>query len=176
MPASELPHKFGYYAAVAALLLGLRFGFRAVGMLGVCCVAIGIAEVAGRGVCTPDSNSYKCGFEAAAPFLIFGYYVFPTIAGAVLGAVARLSGTALRNSRRALAQGPRTGRVLRPGPTFAVAVATAAVTFIAAALLPLSGEPLFLPSIAACAAFGLAPSYVTDGARVPAARADVPTW
>ena len=46
MPASELPHKFGYYAAVAAFLLGLRFGLRAIGMFFICCVAIGIAEPA----------------------------------------------------------------------------------------------------------------------------------
>ena len=71
MPSSELPHGFGYYAAVAAFLLGLRFGSRAIGMFFVCCIAIGIANAAGRGACTPNSNNVRCGFDAAAPLLIW---------------------------------------------------------------------------------------------------------
>jgi len=50
LPASELLHHFGYYAAIATLLLGLRFGLRAIGMLFVCCIAIAVAgATAGRG-------------------------------------------------------------------------------------------------------------------------------
>ncbi len=176
MPASGLPHKFGYYAAVAAFLLGLRFGFRAIPMLAICCVAIGVAEVAGRGVCTPNSNSLKCGFEAAAPFLIFGYFIVPTIVGAMLGGVGRLSGIVLRDSRRAGFQAPRDGGALRVGRTVVVAVAAAVVTFVAFALLPFSSAPLFLSSVAACVALGLAPSYTTDGTSVLATRPDAPTW
>ena len=178
MPASELPHKFGYYAAAAAFLLGLRFGLRAIGMFFVCCVAIGIAEAAGRGVCTPNSNAFKCGFEAAAPFLIFGYFIVPTIAGAVLGGVARLSGMVVRDSARTVLEGPREREApLRLGHTVAVALAAAATAFAVFAVLPLAGAPLFLSSLAACVACGLAPSYGAERAPVPAAQADIPpTW
>ena len=176
MPASALPHKFGYYAAAAALLLGVRFGFRAVPMLAVCCIAIGAAEVAGRGVCTPNSDRLKCGFEAAAPFLIFGYFVIPTIVGAVLGGVGRASRMVLRHSRRVGFQAPRDGGALRVGRTVVVAVSAAAVTFVAVALLPLSGAPLFLSSVAACVALGLAPSYSAGSHSVLTIRPDAPTW
>ena len=175
MPASRLPHQFGYYAAFAAFLLGLRFGVRALGMLFACCVAIAVAEISGQGVCTPSSNSYKCGFEAAAPFLIFGYFIFPTAAGAMLGGLGRLSGV-LRNSRPAAAPGPRDARALRPGRTVVVASAAAAVAGGVFAFLPLSGAPLFLPAIAACVAFGLAPSYRVEPAYPLPNRADVPSW
>lgn len=175
MPASRLPHQFGYYAALAAFLLGLRFGVRALGMLAVCCVAIAVAEISGQGVCTPSSSSYKCGFEAAAPFLIFGYFIFPTAAGVMLGGLGRLSG-ALRNSRPAGAQGPRDAQALRPGRTLVVALAAAAVAGGVFAFLPLSGAPLFLPAIAACVAFGFSPSYRVQRASPPPSRADVPTW
>jgi hypothetical protein len=172
-PASRLPHGFGYYAAAAAFLLGLRFGARAIGMLFVCCVAIGVAEVAGQGVCTPSSNSYRCGFEAAAPLLIFGYFVFPTIAGALLGGLGRLSRGV---SRRALLQGPHDSGTLHLGHTLVVAMAAAGAAFIALALIPRSGAPLLLPALAACVAFGLAPSYGIGSAPTPPARADAPTW
>ena len=177
MPASELPHKFGYYAAVAAFLLGLRFGLRAIGMFFICCVAIGIAEATGRGVCTPNSNAFKCGFEAAAPFLIFGYFIFPTIAGVVLGGIGQLSGMVVSDSARTVFHGrPKREAPLRLGHTVAVALAAAAMAFVVFALLPLSGAPLLLPSLAACVACGLAPSYGAERAPVRAARADIPTW
>lgn len=155
-PASRLPHGYGYYAAAAAFLLGVRFGVRAVGMLFVCCVAIGIAEVAGAAVCTPSSSSYRCGFEAAAPLLIFGWFAFPTIAGALLGGLGRLSRAVLRRQRER--------GTLHLRHTLAVAVAAAGAAFVAFALIPLSGEPLLVPALAACVAFGLAPSYRVAGA------------
>jgi hypothetical protein len=176
MPASGLPHRFGYFAAVAAFLLGVRFGARAVPMLAVCCVAIGIAEIAGRGVCTPNSNSLKCGFEAAAPFLIFGYFLIPTIAGAMLGGVGRAWRLVLRDSRRAGLRAPRDGGELRVARTVVVAVGGAAVTFVAFALLPFSGAPLFLPSVAACVVLGLAPSYGAASPSDLAIRPRAPTW
>ena len=145
MPASGLPHGFGYYAAVAAFLLGLRLGARAVVMLFVCCVAIAVAEVAGRDVCTPNSNAYKCGFEAAAPLLIFGYFILPTIAGAMLGGLGRL-----RNSPRAVFRTSRAGGTVRWGHTAVVGLAAGVIAFAAFAVLPVGGAPLFLPSLAAC--------------------------
>jgi len=176
MPASALPHKFGYYAAAAAFVLGLRYGSRAFGMLLACCVAIGIAEIAGQGVCTPNSSSYRCGVEAAAPLLIFGYFLIPTIAGAALGGIGRLSGTAVRSTRPSVLEASRERVTLRLGHTAAVALAAATTAFIAVALLPLSGEPLFLPSIAACVALGLTPTYCAQDAPLPAAPSGTLTW
>jgi len=175
MPASELPHGFGYYAAVAAFLLGLRFGSRAIGMFFVCCVAIGIADAAGRGVCTPNSNNVSCGFDAAAPILIFGYFIGPTIVGALSSGFVRMS-RIVRASAQGMFDEPRDRGTLLLGHTIVVALAAAATAFVAFALLPLHGARLFLPALAACVAFGLAPSYSTDDASVPAARSGVPSW
>ena len=63
------------------------------------------------------------------------------------------------------------------GPhTVSVALAAAGAAFLAFALLPLSGAPLFLPAIAACVPFGLAPSYRIDGAPTLPTQADAPSW
>ena len=176
-PASRLPHGFGYYAAAAAFLLGLRFGARAIAMLFVCCVAIGVAEVAGQGVCTPNSSSYRCGFEAAAPFLIFGYFAFPTVAGALLGGLGRMSRTVLRGPRMTLVRGTRGGGALLLGHTLLVAMAAAGAAFVTFALIPLSGAPLLLPALAAVVAFGLAPSHRVAGSPVRAnPAADDASW
>ena len=175
MPASELPHRFGYYAAVAAFLLGLRFGSRAIGMFFVCCVAIGIADAAGRGACTPNSNNVRCGFDAAAPILIFGYFIGPTIVGALLSGFVRMS-RVVRASTQGVLNEPRDRGTLLLGHTIVVALAAAATAFVGFALLPLHGTRLLLPALAACVAFGLAPSYGTDDVSVPAARSGVPSW
>ena len=175
MPAAELPHRFGYYAAVVAFLLGLRFGPRAIGMFFLCCVAIGIARVTGRGPCTPSSNNVRCGFDAAAPILIFGYFIGPTIAGVLLRGFVRAS-TVVRASTHGVFDRPRDSGTLLVGHTLVVALAAATTAFLGFALLPLHGASLFLPSIAACVAAGLAPSYCTREAPVPAARSDVPIW
>jgi len=167
-PASALPHEFGYYVAVAAFLLGLRFGLRALGMFFVCCVAIGIAEAVGTGGCAAGSNNFRCAFEAAAPLLIFGYFVGPTLAGALLNGAVRLS------RRRGF--DPRRGGTLVLGHTVVVALAAAVIAFVAFALVPLHGSSSFLPGLAACLAFGLSPSYDADVQPVPAPRADAPTW
>jgi hypothetical protein len=62
------------------------------------------------------------------------------------------------------------------GHTIVVALAAAATAFVGFALLPLHGTRLLLPALAACVAFGLAPSYGTDDVSVPAARSGVPSW
>ena len=175
MPASELPHRFGYYAAVAAFLLGLRFGSRAIGMLFVCCVAIAIADLAGRGACTATSNNVKCGFDAAAPILIFGYFIGATIVGALLSGLVRGS-SVVRASAHGAADQQRDRGTLLLGHTIVVALAAATTAFLGFALLPLHGARLFLPALAACVALGLAPSYGTHEAPAPAARQDVPSW
>jgi hypothetical protein len=175
MPASELPHRFGYYAAVAAFLLGLRFGFRAIGMFFVCCIAIAIANAAGRGACTASSNNVRCGFDAAAPILIFGYFVGPTIVGALSSGFVRTS-RVVRSSTQGVFDHPRDRGTLLPGRTIVVALAAATTAFLGFALVPLHGARLFLPALAACVAFGLAPSYATDDAPVPAVRSGVPSW
>lgn len=175
MPSSELPHGFGYYAAVAAFLLGLRFGSRAVGMFFVCCVAIAIADAAGRGACTASSNNVRCGFDAAAPILIFGYFIGPTIVGALSSGFVRMS-SVVRASTQGVFDPARDRGTLLFGHTIVVALAAAATAFLGLALVPLHGSPLFLPALAACLAFGLAPSYGADDAPVPAARSGVPSW
>lgn len=161
MPASSLPHGFGYDVALAAFLLGLRFGHHAVGMLFAGTLAVGIAQLAGRGGCTPASGGVSCGFAAATPFLIFGYFVVPTLAGALL---------ALALCRPAQ-HGP-----LRGGHTLSVAVAAGVTTFVACALLPHSGATMLLPSLAGCLAAGLAPSYGVERVPAPAARAGPVSW
>ena len=175
MPASQLPHKFGYYAAVVTFLLGLRFGPRAIGMLFLCCVAIGIAEITGPGPCTSSSNNVRCGFDAAAPILIFGYFIGPTIAGVLLRGFVRAS-MVVRASTQGVFDRPRDSGTLLVGHTIVVALAAATAAFLGFAVLPLHGASLFLPSVAACVAAGLAPSYCTREAPVPAARGDVPIW
>ncbi len=180
VPSSELPHKFGYYAVVAVFLLGLRFGVRAIGMFFVACVALGIANATARTPC--GLNHYQCGFDAAEPFLIFGYLIFPTIAGALVSGVFRLSGTVAPRTLRRTHDPPHEQRMLSLGPTASIALGAAATAFAGFAALPLSGAPLFLPSIAACVAFGLAPSSVesaslpeSDSLPAPSGRAE-PWW
>lgn len=171
-PASELPHRFGYYVAFATFVLGLRFGSRAIGMLVVCCVALWIAQ-APPGPCT--SSYFTCGVHAAEPWLIFGYFVGPTIAGAFVSAMVGMSRVA-RASRRGVLEGPRDHGAVLAGHTAVVALAAAAAAFGGVALLPLHGASLFLPSVAACVAFGLAPSYRVDEAQLQPARSTTPTW
>jgi hypothetical protein len=175
MPASELPHGFGYYAAVAAFLLGLRFGTRAIGMFFVCCVAIGIANAAGRGACTPASNNVRCGFDAATPLLIFGYFIGPTIAGALSRGFVRTSRLVLA-SRQGAFDEPRDRGTLLLGHTVVVALAAATTAFVGFALLPIHGARLFLPALAACVAFGLTPSYGADEVTAPATPRRAPSW
>ena len=175
MPASELPHGFGYYAAAAAFLLGLRFGSRAIGMFFICCIAIAIADAAGRGACTANSNNVRCGFDAAAPLLIFGYFIGPTIVGALSRGFVRMSRVARASTQGAFDQPRDRGPVLL-GRTIVVALAAATTAFLGFALVPLHGARLLLPALAACVALGLAPSYGTDDAPVPAARSGVPSW
>jgi hypothetical protein len=171
-PASELPHKFGYYVAFATFVLGLRFGSRAIGMLFVCCVALWMAG-ATRGACT--SSYFRCGFDAATPWLIFGYFIGPTIAGALVSGLVRVSRVA-RAARRGVFAGPRDRDALLLRHTAVVALAAATAAFAGFALLPLYGASLFLPSIAACVAFGLAPSYRIGDAPLPATPGGTPTW
>lgn len=172
-PASALPHKFGYYVAFATFVLGLRFGSRAIAMLLVCCVVLWITE-ATRGACTSDH--FRCGVAAATPWLIFGNFVGPTIAGAFVSAMVGVSRVA-RASRRGLLEAPRDRGALLLGPSAVVALTAAAAAFVGVALVPLHGAPLFLPSVAACVACGFAPSYRIDEAPVPAAaRSSTPTW
>ena len=175
MPASELPHGFGYYAAAAAFLLGLRFGSRAIGMFFVCCIAIAIADAAGRGACTAHSNNVRCGFDAAAPILIFGYFIGPTIVGALSSGSLRMA-RVVRASTHGVFDHSRDRGTLVLGHTMVVALGAAATAFLGFALVPLHGARLFLPALAACVAFGLAPSYGTDDAPVPAAPSGVPSW
>jgi hypothetical protein len=172
-PASALPHKFGYYVAFATFVLGLRFGSRAIAMLLVCCVVLWITE-ATRSACTTDY--FRCGVAAATPWLIFGYFVGPTIAGALVSGMVGVSRVA-RASRRGVFEAPRDHGALLLRHSAVVALAAAAAAFVAVALLPLYGAPLFLPSVAACVAFGCAPSCRIDEAPVPAAaRSSTPTW
>lgn len=175
MPASGLPHAFGYYAVVVAFLFGLRFGFRALGMLLICCVAIGVGDAVGRGSCTTSSSHYRCAFEAAAPILIFGYLIGATIAGALLSGFVAMS-TVVRESRHGAFRAPRDRGSLLVGHTVVVAMAAAAAAFVGFAALPLHGAPLFLPSVAACVALGLAPSYADDAVQASAAPSGAPTW
>jgi hypothetical protein len=176
LPPAQLPRGFGYYAAGALFLLGLRFGARAIGMFLAACAAIAVAVFAGRGGCTPSSDHLRCSLDAATPLLVFGYFVVPLLAGALLGGAGRLSAFVARATRGDA--GPRLGfdrDTLAVGHTVAVALASASVAFVAVALLPLSGPQLFLPSLAACAALGLAPSYREAPARVQRPQAP-PTW
>jgi len=175
LPPSELPHEFGYYAVVAAFLLGLRFGSRAVGMVLVCCVAIAIANAEGRAACTPTSDHVRCAFHAAAPFLIFGYFIGPTIVGALLSGFVRLA-SAVHAPTQGVFVGPRDRGALLIGHTIVVAVAVAATAFVGFALLPVHGAPLVLPGLAACVAFGLAPSYGADEAPTTTAGSGAPSW
>jgi hypothetical protein len=62
------------------------------------------------------------------------------------------------------------------GRTVAVAMAAAVVAFVAFSTLPLSGAPLFLASVAACVALGLAPSYSRDGPAVLTTPPEAPSW
>ena len=176
VPAAELPHQFGYYAAAAAFLLGVRFGVRATGMLFVCCIAVAVAgATAGRGACTPSSDHVTCAFDAAEPFLIFGYFIGPTIVGAVVSGSLRMSKIVLTPSPGKVG-GPRE-RVLLPGHTIVIATAAATTAFIGLVLLSLPGGHLFFPALAACVAFGLAPSYSAENEPASAKRVDdVPSW
>ena len=167
VPGSALPHGFGYYAVIGAFLLGLRFGFRAIGMLVACCVAIAAAEVAGPGACGASSRAVTCAFHAAAPLLIFGEMVGPVIAGALLRGLARLSRADAVTSGDA---------PLSIGGTAAIGAAAGVTAFAVFAIVPLHGAPLFMPSIAACVAIGLAPTFVARPAPVAASSADTPRW
>jgi len=65
---------------------------------------------------------------------------------------------------------------LLPGHTLVVAAAAAMAAFTGFVLLSLPGGHLFLPALAACVGFGLAPSYGADAKPASARRVDAPSW
>jgi hypothetical protein len=174
LPSTDLPHGFGYYVAIAVLLLGLRFGFRATGMLLACCIAVAVAgATAGRGPCTASSDHVTCAFDAAEPLLIFGYFIGPTLAGALVAGFVGVSKTLMHG--RGIASTART-RTLLTGHTITVAAAAAATSFIVFTLAPLPGPHQVLAGLAACVAFGLGPSYAAERTTPPATAIDRPSW
>jgi len=127
-----------------------------------------------RGACTPNSNNVRCGFDAAAPLLIFGYFIGPTIVGALSRGFVRTSRVVLASAQGAFE--PRDPGTLLLGHTIVVALAAATTAFVGFAPVPLHGARLFLPALAACVAFGLTPSYGADDVTVPATPRRAPSW
>ncbi|HEY7967277.1 MAG TPA: hypothetical protein VID68_09625 [Solirubrobacteraceae bacterium] len=175
VPPASLPPHFGYYAVAAAFLLGMRFGPRAIAMFFIGCVAVGLANLAGRGACVPSSDHVRCGFEAAEPLLVFGYFVGPTLAGVLVGAAIRVSRAVRSQAGVSPAVLPPGRERLLIGHTLTVALAAATAAFLALALLSPGGGSLLLPALGACVAFGLAPTYAGETPE-RSAHTSAPSW